>query len=225
MTTSQHYPQIIPSYATLTDVVGGVGGSVVNAEDTSAPNRDVEGMRAVIGDNPQTIAEVSPVNPTPQTIGDILDMLAYIVKTRVGATNWYTANVPMRFTLSGSGGGATVAGSSTAYGGFFFNGLNATEAIVRIPVAYAGSLQSLNVQTITAQPAGGSLVFTLIKNGVSTGFAFTYAAGAAASTQSALIVGGYAVAAGDTLDWKIVNGSGSASAQVGAFSLEFDQQG
>ena len=156
--TEYHYPFVIPSYPTLAD-----GVDIVRAADIGGlSDRDIEGMRAVIGDNPQAITEVSPINPTPQTVGDYLDMLAYIIKTRVGATNWYTANVPMRFGLSGSGGGSTVAGSSTSYGGFFFSGLNATESIVRIPVPYAGSLQSLNVQTLSAQPADGSLVFTLL---------------------------------------------------------------
>lgn len=217
------YPGAIPSFPTITD-----GSSAVRAQDNNLTAREVEGARSVLGDYPQGISApyYNPaLNPTPMTVGKYLNYLASIVTTMTGAVDWASAAVPLRQTLFGSGGGSTVAGSSTSYLGFFQQGLNATEANQRIVVPYACTLWNLSVQTLTSQPAGGSLVFTFMKNGSSTGYAFTYPAGGGASIQYAQIVGGYAVAAGATLDVKIVNSSGSTSAQIGAVSIELDQAG
>ena len=193
------YPGAIPSFPTLTD-----GVSIPSAQDNNLPAREVEGARSVLGDNPYTITDTfnPALNPTPLTVAQYLDYLAYIVKTATGASAWYNSAVPLRQTLFGTGGGSTVAGSSTSYLGFFQKDLNATEANQRIVIPYACTLFSVSVQTLTSQPAGGSLVFTFMKNGVTTGYAFTYAAGAGASIQTAQIVGGYSVAAGATLDVK-----------------------
>ena len=135
----------------------------------------------------------------------------------IGASNFGTA-------LATSLGGNTIAISSTLY----INPAqstaqaNATENLRQLVMPRAGRIKNLYVQTLTAQGAGGSLVFTVRKNGVDTAITFTLAANAAAATTSDTThTADFAV--GDLLSIKVVNNDGAAvSAQIGGVSLLLD---
>jgi hypothetical protein len=95
-----------------------------------------------------------------------------------------------------------------------------TEAVAEIIMPRAGTARNLRLRTSTAQPASGSLVITLRKNGVDTAITFTIAAGAAAGMFTDL-VNTVAYAAGDLMALKLVNNATAGSATIETFSLEY----
>lgn len=106
---------------------------------------------------------------------------------------------------------ADVASGGTQY--FCFNSISATEADVQIPMPIAGTIGKLYLTTTTAQPASGSSVFTLRKNGADTTVIVTIAANAAAGTYSDL-AHSFNVVAGDLIDIKWVNNASATSTHV-----------
>lgn len=211
------YPNDQPNFPTLT------AADHPKAEHLNAPNRVIEAICAELGTNPRAISPIAP-KQNPQNVARYLDMLAMTVKTMTGAANWYNAAVPLRFILNGSGNGTTIPASTTNYAYPWYRGMTATENLTQIPVAYAGSVLNFRAQILTNQPATGSLVFTVRKNGVDTLATFTMAAG----TGGGLIAGVTATVAfaqGNLLSVKIVNNATSASAQIANWSLEYDQNG
>jgi hypothetical protein len=83
----------------------------------------------------------------------------------------------------------------------------------RTPIATAGTLTKLYVQTSTAQPATGSLVCTVRKNSVDQALTLTIAAGSAAGVFSDL-VNSMTVAQGDLMGMKFQNNATTVSANV-----------
>lgn len=214
------YPGSLPSFTAVT------GSDHPKAEHYNMRARVVEQLAQVIGTSVRTITPLSYVPRKPQNIAQVLDAYATIVKTLTGAANWYSANVPLRCFIMGHGGGATVGAGATTFVSLFNSGLNATESGLQIPVpyaGYAGTHNGMRVELLTAQPASGSLVFTLRKNGVDTALTFTLAAstGAGIYGQANTVT----FAAGDKLSVKIVNNASGASAQIGSVSLDYNQNG
>jgi hypothetical protein len=123
----------------------------------------------------------------------------------------------VRAVIAGSANDATVPASSTRYLGPGGQ-VGATEEVVRAPLPYAGTVRNFRVQ-VEAQPASGSLVLTVRKNGADTALTVTQAAGAAAALK-ADTTNAVSFAAGDFLSVKAVNNATGASAGLRGFSLE-----
>lgn len=111
---------------------------------------------------------------------------------------------------------ATVPASTTRflslYGGITdTNGTLATQRNSVVPVA--GVISRLYIQTFSTQPATGSIVFTVMLNGVATSITITIAAGTAAGVFSDLS-NTVTVAAGDLVCIRAVNNALASSAQL-----------
>lgn len=149
-----------------------------------------------------------------------------IDKTGKAEASWF-AQPLMAFpnlssqVIGGNGNTNTTAASGTDYLGLFGSyHTNLNRARTVIP--FAGTLSNLYVRTLTAQPAGGSLVYTLYVNGVGSVLTVTVGAGAAAGVVSDT-THTVALAAGDDVALQAVNNAGAAvSAAHGAWSLQFD---
>lgn len=108
-----------------------------------------------------------------------------------------------------------VPASSTYFGCLFGGALSIVSAdtLRRTPIATAGTLTKLYVQTSTAQSATGSLVCTVRKNSVDQALTLTIAAGSAAGVFNDL-VNSVSVAQGDLLGMKFQNNATAVSANV-----------
>jgi hypothetical protein len=84
----------------------------------------------------------------------------------------------------------------------------------------ACTLSNLFIKTLSAQPAGQSLVITVKENGVATGITVTIAGGSAAGTFTD-ITNTYAFTAGRGIRFDLVQGAGAAaSAQIAFITLK-----
>jgi len=121
--------------------------------------------------------------------------------------------------LPAHGLNGTIAAGATQSLPPFFYGLNATRYNVKIP--RGGTLKNLSMVTNSAQPGTGTLVATVYVNNVATAIVATVAAGGAAQTAQDT-THTVAVSAGDLVAWDVKNNASSASAQIGASSLELE---
>lgn len=118
-----------------------------------------------------------------------------------------------------TGGGAQNAAGTTAYapiGGT--TNYNATERNRQTVIGRPCKIANLSIITGTSQPASGSLVFTLRKNGVDTSLVVTVSANDPAgnygdNTHSVTVV------AGDLISLKSVNNASGNSAELTAWSF------
>ena len=192
-------------------------------------NRAIESICSDMGINPKTITDTTAPTATPADVATALKMLATILKSQTQAptplvtAHWYLGNVARRTMLGGGGGGSTVATGATNYVEFGGRALTATENLSYCILSMAGTLSVLKIETLNSQPAGGSLVFTVLQNSAATSMTITVAGGAGAAIQSA--TGSVAFQAGDFMSLRAVNNNAAASAQIGSFTLEFDQVG
>lgn len=92
-------------------------------------------------------------------------------------------------------------------------------AISNITLLRACVAQNLSFTTNSAQPASGSLVITLMKNGVATAITITVAAGAAAATFSD-ITHTVSFVATDAISLQIVNNATGTSALITRVAME-----
>ena len=122
----------------------------------------------------------------------------------------------------------TVALSSTVYTGpsqiASTNG-NATEGLVAVVVPYNATAKNLCVQTAGAQPASGSLVFTLRQNvTTSTSLVATVplSGGAGPYCDNTHTV---SLTAGDKIDFQIVNNATNVSAAINGIAFELAPSG
>ncbi len=121
--------------------------------------------------------------------------------------------------ISFNGGGAQNTASTTAYspiGGT--TNFNPTERNRQVLIARNCIVKNLYIATGSTQPATGTMVFTLRKNGVDTSLVVTIAANA--------VAGGYAdnidevtFSAGDLLSLKSVNNATGTSAELTSWSI------
>ena len=96
---------------------------------------------------------------------------------------------------------------------------NANENARVFVVPTSGTVKNLYVRTFTAQPATGSLVLTVRKNGADTALTITVPASSAANKTSSDTVNSFAVSAGDRISMKIKNNAAAASANVLNYSF------
>ncbi len=128
-----------------------------------------------------------------------------------------------------SSGGVSIGTDLTTYaafmgGAFGTTNFNSTSGRRQHILPYAGVVKNLYIRTTTAQPAGGSLVFTVRKNGTDTAVTLTIAAGGSAGTFTDL-TNSVSFDAGDLIDLKAVNNDGvSVSATVNQWSIEYQRE-
>ena len=121
--------------------------------------------------------------------------------------------------LLGNHGGSTVATGVTSYGGFVKNGLTTiTQAFnVRTVMPEACTLRNWSVY-VGAQPATGSLVFTMRLDLVDTAYTITVAAGSAIGVYQNT-AGSLSVPAQGILEYKITNNAATSSGAIVAVSV------
>ncbi len=95
-------------------------------------------------------------------------------------------------------------------------GLTTTENETKLSIP-ASRFTTFSLRMTTAQPGTGSLVFTVNKNGASTGMVLTIAAGAAAGKYTVILP--IVFAAGDDLSIVVVNNAATASGALNGWSL------
>lgn len=118
-------------------------------------------------------------------------------------------------------GGSAVAGSTTnitSVGMYATLVAAASEAIVQVPVPYAGTLSRLCAVMGGAQGAGGSIVFTARDTGVDTSVVATVPANSQVIGAYCDTVNTHAYAAGDLISIKVVNNSASTSGGIASLS-------
>lgn len=116
--------------------------------------------------------------------------------------------------------GVTLAGSS---GDRFYtmqSGTNsAAETNVTMSAEYAMTITEIRIRTTGTQPASGSLVFTLRRNGADTTLVLTLAASSVAGVYTA--TGSIAIATGDLICMKIRNNATATSANLAQISISY----
>lgn len=111
--------------------------------------------------------------------------------------------------------GAQVPASTTYYSTAWKDTLDATANACVVPIT--GTLKNLFF-SMGAQPASGSLVLTLQKNGVDTAITVTVAAGSAGGNHSDT-THTVSITAGDTITFKAVNNATANSGAFGAITV------
>jgi hypothetical protein len=113
----------------------------------------------------------------------------------------------------------TVPASSTYYLPIAYFGVNATA--FSFTIARAGTIKNLSFRLNGAQPASGSLVITVNKNGSNTTLQITLTSVSSIGTHTDT-VNSFAVAAGDTIVVEAKNNAIAASGLIGAVSFELE---
>lgn len=114
--------------------------------------------------------------------------------------------------------GATVPASTTYYGNPYKSQIDATANQFTFPVA--GKLKNMRFGA-GSQPASGSLVITVQKNGADTDLSITVPAGAG-SNNYADTTNNVEFAAGNQMRVKLVNNATATSASLSVISFEFE---
>lgn len=155
----------------------------------------------------ETTASIQTKRPLKTVNGQSLEGSGNIT---VGATQAFR-------TLST---GVTLAGSS---GDRFYTmqsgGNSGTESAVTMSAEFAMTITEIRVRTTNTQPASGSLVFTLRRNGADTALVLTLAASSVAGVYTA--TGSIAIAAGDLICMKIRNNATATSANLAQISISY----
>ncbi|MCL4522639.1 MAG: hypothetical protein M1453_07765 [Acidobacteria bacterium] len=124
------------------------------------------------------------------------------------------ANLPTIFFATGGASVGTVGAGVTTYSNFTGGGgFNTTESNRLIAMPWAGTCKGFYVRILGSQPASGSLVATLRKNGVDQAVTITIAAGSAAGTFTDT-TNSFTFAAGDEISIKFVNNASVASPSI-----------
>lgn len=142
------------------------------------------------------------------------------IKTVNGQSLVGSGNVAVNQSFRTLSIGFTVAGSS---GDRFYTmqtGANSgTETNVTMSAEYAMTITEIRIRTTGTQPASGSLVFTLRRNGADTTLVLTLAASSVAGVYTA--TGSIAIAAGDLICMKIRNNATATSANLAQMSISY----
>lgn len=127
----------------------------------------------------------------------------------------------VKSVIVSSGTNITYAGSSgTLYEYLIGSGTSTTENARQVLVPMAGTLKYVGLKTASTQPGTGSLVRTLRKNESDTSIVITIAANSAQGVFTD-VSNSVTVAAGDRLNWKLINSATTASCQQIANSIFF----
>ncbi len=115
--------------------------------------------------------------------------------------------------------GFTMTAGQTVYGCFNYGTINTNELARIFVVPNACSVSNFYVRIFTAQPASGSLVYTVRKNQVDTAVVTTIAAGSAANTEANSGATSATYSAGDDMTFKAVNNASATSANTHNLSI------
>lgn len=115
--------------------------------------------------------------------------------------------------------GFTMTAGQTVYGCFTYNTINTSELARVFVCPNACTVSNFYVRLFTAQPASGSIVYTVRKNFVDTSVVVTIAAGSAANTEANSGATSATFAAGDDMTFKVVNNATTTSANTHNFSI------
>ena len=139
---------------------------------------------------------------------------------KINAAGGYQVNgAAITHMLVTNHGGVLIPASTTYYSGFATIGMIATpEARVSNVMTKAGTISSLYITTSTAQPASGSMVCTVRKNGANTAVTLTIAASAAAGTFSDT-TNSFTFVAGDLISIGFNNSATVSSAAIYGVSV------
>ena len=122
------------------------------------------------------------------------------------------------YTISHAiGAGVSTPASTTEYIINGPTGASGTESIRQVPVPIGGTIRQFYIYTSTAQPASGTYILTIRKNGTSNTTAITLAANAPAGVYNTNITS--TVSAGDLLSVQLTNNATGASATLRGFSI------
>jgi hypothetical protein len=137
------------------------------------------------------------------------------------AADWSTFNSkPATDTMVFSSLPNSVAAAGTTYYPITGTATSAAEAGRVVVMPYAGTLKNLYVRIgVTAQPATGSMVFTLRKNGANTAITVTFTNADGTNATKSDTTNSVTVAAGDTISIQAVNNATGTSGQFVSFSL------
>ena len=136
-----------------------------------------------------------------------------VLVTPTGGTGFMTG-----YAMDNEAGPA--AGATKYYAPFgFLIAAPATEATAQCPVPIACTLTGLTVVTDTTQPATGTFVFTVRKNGADTAIVATVTAGATRNVFST--TGSVAFAAGDLLSVAGLNNASTTACDIAGMSFSW----
>jgi hypothetical protein len=157
----------------------------------------------------QVAADIPSLDASKITTGSLAD-------ARISSASTWNAKAALAagsYTTSISAGstGYVTGGASSSAG---------TEAQRQLMTAYAGTAKGLCVHAGSAQPATGSLVFTLRVNGVDTALVATIAASGTSNCDTTHTV---SYAANDLLSVSIVNNASAGSAANGVVAFWMQQ--
>lgn len=150
-------------------------------------------------------------NDASTTKHGFLKKLSNVASEFISGTGVWTRLLSARQLLFTHGKNTGIAASTTNYLNLASRDLGFGASIDNISISDACTIDSLYVTTNSTQPASGSLVITVTKNGADTALTITIAAGTAANTFSDT-THSVTVAAGDSLSLKFVNNATATSA-------------
>lgn len=115
--------------------------------------------------------------------------------------------------IGAHGANLTIPASTTYYMTPYTPGLQTTPINSIYPIS--GMMNKIGLRIGNSQPASGSLVVTLVINGVDSSLVLTIPAGSPFGTYTEITTS-VSYTAFDPIRWKIVNNATSASAQIGS---------
>lgn len=153
--------------------------------------------------------------------------VAATTSTEIGYLSGVTSNIQTQIdnkiasslSFLGSYHNAQVNTGVTIYGGFTLAGFNGNELSRLFVIPNNCSMKNFYVRMATAQPATGSLVFTLRKNQADTAVVTTIAAGSALGTEANSGITTATFSAGDDCCFKVINNALLQSGAVGNTSI------
>ncbi len=120
-----------------------------------------------------------------------------------------------------TGGSDVIAAGATSFiaiGGSITD--STTEAQRQLHIPFACVMNELTVITANGQPASGSMVFTVRKNGANTSIVLTIAANASAGTYTSTSSLTATFAANDLLSVQVVNNASGNSGAIKSWSIK-----
>jgi hypothetical protein len=183
-----------------------VGGAVLDVGEAGVTGGELRLAGATSGNvkiAPPAVAGTNVALTTPTSSGTLALTSQVVSQLMVGSMT----NQP------------SVSASSTRYCAVGDGAPVSNENLCRSYMERAATLKNLRINLDSAQPASGSLVFTVMKNGVATTLVVTIAAGSAAGWYSDT-TNSVTVAAGDKISVQVVNNATSGSGNIGSFQYE-----
>jgi hypothetical protein len=196
-------------------------------DETTATIKSKLGITTLSGSNTgdQDLSGLQPLDSDLTAIAALTPSNDDFIQRKSGAwTNRTIAQVRTDLAIPqairGQGTAITIPASSTRFVLQSSGVVNGTESNTQLSCEFAMTATGIVVRTSSAQPASGSLVFTLRKNGADTGIVLTIAANAAAGVYSA--TGSVAFAAGDLMSLRVVNNATATSTNMLQISTAYN---